>query len=140
VVREVWFVSDAASSSVQRDAVHQPGDTLATMRHGMLRCLLCDHQTEYIARPTTIAGEVTRAKCYTCGFVATHVVEHVFVPSEDLDTLGRDLDPDDPLPERRPMQQYRLEDEEWFVDRCRWCGRVPDGVDDPATAERDHDE
>jgi len=135
-------MSDAAGGSVQRDAIYRAGDTLAMMRHGILRCLLCDHQLEYLASSETIAGETTYRECIKCGFVATHVVEHVWVPSEGLDGLGMDLGADDPLPERRPMQRYRLEDADWFVDRCRWCGRVPDGVDDPADsdAERDHDE
>jgi hypothetical protein len=108
------------------------------MRHGIGRCLLCDAQHEFLANTGTTAGDVTARVCEQCGFRATAVVEHVYIPSEDLDQFGQDLDPRDPLPEPRPMEKYRLSDTEWYVDRCRFCGRVDD--DDSADAERDHDE
>jgi hypothetical protein len=104
---------EAAETQLVTDGGHDPaGDEVAQVdaefdwRHGLMRCLLCDAKREFIVGTNpTRAGEITTTTCTDCGFESTHVCEQVFVPSEDLDTLGMDLDPMDPLPPTQPMQQ-----------------------------------
>lgn len=86
--------------------VHEPGP-YGNPLHGTKRCLLCDFQGEFLHWSRTCAvGQTKREECIKCGFVTTHVFERVEVPSEDLDTIGMDLDPMDPLPEERPMTSW----------------------------------
>lgn len=85
---------------------HEPG-MYGTPLHGTKRCLLCDFQGEFLrwAR-SSVVGQTKREECVKCGFVTVHVLERVEVPSEDLDTLCMTLDPDEPLPENRPMTDW----------------------------------
>lgn len=85
---------------------HAPGEYGHPL-HGTKRCLLCDFQIEFLHWSLTCeVGQTKREECIKCGFVTAQVFERVEVPSEDLDTLGLDLDPTDPLPDERPMMDW----------------------------------
>lgn len=79
------------------------GSMTRFMRHGTSRCLLCDFQGGFLHWGGSDVGDKSVEVSPQCGFETSHVLERIEIPSEELDTLGVDLIPMDPLSEERPM-------------------------------------